>query len=335
MTDLESKKHKILYYEIIEGRSKCLDPFDKEPLYIKHFGDIDTSRFEEYYTINYEQAIAKGLPSEKDQNQYLIKEGLWDISQDKDISIKEGALSDLNDLKSKTYLFSKLNKINRDISKLEDEIYKLKQSKKQLIGLTAESYAQNKMEYYYISSSFYIDDNLKNRKFDEENFEIENVRQFNEYVNLHNNTVQKFNLKNVKFLSISDFMQGLISLSENKAYNFFGKPITMLTYYQTTMFIYAKYYSSILSTPEARKLKADIKTDPEKLGDWYSTTNNLNNKLKSSNVKDGMVFVNDATEEDLAHLNENSDQKPSNLDKLAKEKGGELGLQDLVKFFKK
>ena len=335
MIDLESKKNKILYYEIIEGRSKCLDPFDKGPLYIKHFGDIDSSKFEEYYIINYEQAISKGVPSEKEQIDYLIKEELWEAEKDKQILVKESSLKELNDLKTKAYLFSKINQINRDISKLEDEIYNLKSQKKELIGLTAEIYAQNKMEYYYIYNSFYIDDNLTRKKFEEENFEIENIKQFNQYVDLHNNVVQKFSLKNIKNLSLSDFIQGLVNLSENKAYNFFGKPVTLLTYYQTTMFIYAKYYNTILSTPEAKKLKDEIKNDADKLSDWYSTTNNLNNKLKSNNVKDGMVFVTDATEEDLSHLNQNSNTPPSSLDKLAQEKGGKLDLQDLVKFFKK
>ena len=48
-----------------------------------------------------------------------------------------------------------------------------------------------------------------------------------------------------------------------------------------------------------------------------------------------MVFVPEATEEDLSHLNENAQKPPSALDKLAEQKGGKLDLQDLVKFFKK
>lgn len=335
MTDIEIRKNKILYYEVLEGRSKCLDPFDKNPLYIKHFGDIDTSRFEEYYIINYEQSILKGVPSDKEKNKYLIDEGLWSLNKDKDILLKEEALKELNEAKLRIHLLSKLNEINKNIENLEKEMFLLKGEKKELMGLTAETYAQNKMEYYYISNSFYIDELLTKKKFDEENFEIESMSQFNRYVDLHNNIVKKFNLSNLKNLAISDFIQGLMNLSENKAYNFFGKPISVLTYYQTTMFIYAKYYNTILSSPEARRLKDETRKNPEKLTDWYTSINNLNNKLKSSNIQDGMVFVPEATEEDLSHLNENAQKPPSALDKLAEQKGGKLDLQDLVKFFKK
>jgi len=335
LTDIESKKVKILFYEIVEGKSQCLDPFTKDILYIKHFGEIDSSKFENYYLINYDQAVAKGLPTTKDQYDYLIKEGLWSEDKEKQFLLKKDNIKDLVKAKDRIYLSSKIEKINKDISKLEIELKLIEKEKSELMGLTAEIYARNKMEYHYIYNSFYIDEALKKQKFAEDNFDIESTSQFNKYVDLHNNTVEKFNIKNIQKLAISDFMQSMIGLSESKIHSFFGKPIIQLSFYQSSLFLYGKYFYNILSLPEAKRIKDETKQDPEKLMDWFLTSRNLKNKLQSSNIKEGMVFVNEATEEDLKGLNEGVDQKPSNLDKLAKEKGGQLGLQDLVKFFKK
>lgn len=335
MIDFNKKKSKILFYEIIEGRSKCLDPFDNKFLYIKHFGDLDSSRFEEFYFIHYDQAVNRGLPTEKEREKYLKEEGLWSESKDLILSNKTEELEKLNESKAKAYLISKINQNKKDIDRLEQEIKNIRKEKTDLIGLTAETYAQNKMEYNYIYNSFHTDETLKYKKFDSQDFEIESIGQFNKYVETHNKIMEKFNIKNIKYLALSEFFQNMLHLCENKAYYFFQKPLHDLTYYQTSLFSYGKYYSTVLSSSDMRKIKNEIKEDPDKLMEWYNTSKNLENKMMQNGPKEGMVFVNEATEEDLAHLNQDSPQQQSALDKLAKEKGGTLSLTDLAQFFKK
>lgn len=336
MRNLLEKKLKIVFHDILAGKSKAFDELENKKLYIKHYGDYDSFIFDEYYVNFYDKAINQGLPSEKDKLKFLIDEKVWPIQNESKIEYLASKLDKLKELKNKSHLLSKLDKIKEDIVDVETEFNSLKSKRSELLDLTAEKYAENKMEYYYILNSFYVDEDLKERKFSEESNDIETFGQLNYYVRLHNQSLEKFNLRNIKRIAVAYYSMSTISLSQNNAYYFFGKPVYTLTYYQSTYFSYANYYEKISSNPEYRNVPEDIKKDADKLIEFYSATSNLKNKLGQEKEVNGPVFVMDATEKDLDFLNKSKSSHAKNaLDKLAEEKGGTLDLNQLAQFYNK
>jgi len=336
LNPLEEKKLKIIFKEVISGKTKVYDSLAKQQLYIKHYGDYSSAALDEYYLNFYQKAIIEGLPTEKEKTQFLISEGLWSNEDDEKIKYYSNKLNTLKDLKNKTYLLSQLDKLKKEMSEINVELNTLKAKKNELLGYTAEKYTDNKVEYYYILDSYYLDENLTDKRFKENDNDIETFGQYNFYIKLHNLAISKFDIKNIKKIAVSYYMQNLLSLSKDNAYYFFGKPVYSLTYYQSSLYSYGMFYERISSSPEYSKISQEVKDDPDKLIEYYSATSNLKKKVENNKDVKGPVFVMDATEKDLDFLNQNKNNHNQNsLDNLAKEKGGALNLQDLAKFYNK
>ena len=336
MNFLEEKKLKIIFKEVISGKTKVYDNLAKQQLYIKHYGDYSSVDLDEYYLNFYQKAIAEGLPTEKEKIQFLISEDLWSDKDDEKIKYYADKLNTLKDLKSKTYLLSQLDKLKKEISEISVELNTLKAKKIELLGYTAEKHTESKVEYYYILNSYFLDENLTDKRFKEDDNDIETFGQYNFYIKLHNLAISKYNIKNIKKVAVSYYMQSLLSLSKENAYYFFGKPVYSLTYYQSSLYSYGLFYDKISSSPEYSKVSQEVKDDPDKLIEYYSATSNLKRKVENNKDVKGPVFVMDATEKDLDFLNQNKTKHNQNsLDDLAKKQGGALNLEDLAKFYNK
>jgi len=328
LIDIEEKKLKALYFEICQGHSKLI--YNNKELYIKHFGDYNLGQFEEQYFIFLKKATDSGLPSQEDKLKLLIDQEHWSTQQENDLKYKKDKLERLEKIHKNLYLKNQVEKSRKDINQLKIDIEKIEKDRKELMGIYAELYAQNKLEYIYILNSFYKDPNLNEKYFNlEEQDEIDNNLYY-QYIILHNASIEKFDIKNIKKLSLSEFLQNAIYMAEQNAYYFFKKPIYLLTYYQFSLFNYGKFFASLLSSPEAKKLDLQTKKDPEKLIDWYNALINFKVKNPNSSGK-GLNFVMGATEEDIDYLGQ---EKRVDLNELAKSKGGVLNINDLAKLSK-
>jgi hypothetical protein len=327
LIDLADKKLKLLFFEICSGASKVSNK-DKQ-FYIKHFGDFDSGEFEEYFFENYEMAKKSGLPNLEEKEKFLIEQNYWTKDKNKELEYKTAKLNNLEKTQSKLFLKSHIDKNKKEIQELRSDVKELGDEKNELLGVSAETYSQNKLEYFYILNSFYKDKALKEKLFDFYNDDVD-PNAYYEYIVIHNKTIEKFNVDNIKSLAISSFFQNAISTSNENCYYLFNKPIYSLTYYQNSIFTYGKYFSNILAMPEARKLEDGIKNNPDKLIEWYTAFINFKNKNPSGSGK-GMSFVMGANKEDMEYLKQDSKM---DMNDIANAKGGKLDIQDLAKLSK-
>lgn len=327
MINIEEKKLKLLFFEICNRYSKVLDKDDF--VYIKHYGEFDSGEFEEYFFEYYNKAKKNGLPTYSEKEKFLISENYWAEDQEKELKYKKDKLSKLERSHKDLFLKSHIDKSKKEIDQLKKEVITLSNDKKQLMGIYAESYAQSKVDFIYILNSFYKDKELKNRLLDIENYDVdENV--YYKYIILHNKTIEKFNINNIKALSLSDSFQNMINMADSNCYHFFNRAIYNLSYYQSSIYSYGKFFHTVLGIPEARKLDSSTKSNPDKLIEWYNAFVNFKSKNPKSSGK-GMSFVMGANKEDMEYLKQ--DVK-SDVNDIAKAKGGTLGIADLAKLSK-
>jgi len=328
LVNLEEKKHKLLFREICQGYSRI--DIDQEKIYIKHFGDYDFGEFEAEFFYFLEKAKKNGLPTYEERMDLLNSNGDWTKKEDSNLEYKKTKLKTLKKIHTDLFLKSQIDRSRQEMEDLTKEIEKIEKDKKDIIGIYAESFAQNKLEYIYILNSIYQDPELKHKKFEIDSDDIDN-NQYYKYISYHNKAVERFDLSEIKKISFAEFFQNLIGLSEQDAYYFYQKPIYKLTYYQMSVFSYGRFFYHVLGLPDSKKLEENIKKDPEKLMDWYNATVLFKTKHKSSGS--GMSFVVGAQKGDLEYLNQTD--KTSDLGELAKSKGGTLNMADLANFFKK
>ena len=327
MINVLDKKLKLLFFEICNRYSKVLD--GNNNVYIKHYGEFDSGEFEEYFFEYYDKAKKNGLPTYIEKEKLLISEGYWTEEQQKELKYKQEKLEKLEKIHGGLFLKSHIDKSKKEIKELKKEVLTLSNDKKELMGMYAESYAQSKIDFIYILNSFYKDKELKVKLLDVENYDIDENIYF-KYIILHNKAIEKFNIDNIKQLSLSEPFQNMISAADGNCYYLFNKPIYNLSYYQTSIYSYGKFFYTVLGLPEAKKLDSESRKNPDKLIEWYTAFVNFKSKNPNASGK-GMNFVMGANKEDMEYLKQ---EVKNDVNDMAKAKGGTLGIADLAKLSK-
>lgn len=330
MTDIAERKLKLLFFEICNKYSKVLDS-DNEDIYVKHYGEFDSGEFEEYFFEFYEKAKKNGLPTYSEKEQFIIDQKYWTKENDEELKYKKNKLSRLKKIYSDLFIKTQIDQSKKDIKDLEQRVTQLEEEKKDLIGIHAESYAQSKTDFFYIISSFYKDKELKNKLLDITDSEIDENAYY-KYIIIHNKAIEKFNHENIKKIALSESFQNMIGAAETNCYFLFNRPVYSLSYYQSSIYSYGKFFHSVLSLPESKKIESNIRNNPDKLIEWYNAFVNFKGKTSSTkSTGKNMSFVMGANQSDLNYL---AQEEQQDLNEIAKSKGGTLNIKDLAKLTK-
>lgn len=326
---------KILFSEIIKGYSKKnIDGFGN--LFFKHINNQDSADIDIYNEQFFQKAKQMGLPTEQDQEEYLIKEELWEKSKDKRIKELENFITTLKSTKSKLFLKAQIDQVNGEIEKNELELKTLKFEKKDLIGFTAEDYTSKKINEYYMYVSLFKDEFCKERFFKEADYEDLDNKQIMVLIHNYNEVNNKFNANNLKKISLAGYFSNIFYLCQDDPYIFYGKPLVELSFYQIELFSYGRYFKGIFTNSKTRPPEY-IMTDPEKLIEWYEGSKNveevMNRNSKVAQKDNVATSVVGATSEDMKRLGLKKDNETVEIDlnKEAAKKGGKLDMQDLIK----
>ena len=326
---------KILFSEIIKGYSKKnIDGFGN--LFFKHINNQDSADIDIYNEQFFQKAKQMGLPTEQDQEEYLIKEELWEKSKDKRIKELENFLTTLKSTKSKLFLKAQIDQVSDEIEKNELELKTLKFEKKDLIGFTAEDYTSKKINEYYMYVSLFKDEFCKERFFKEADYEDLDNKQIMVLIDNYNEVNNKFNANNLKKISLAGYFSNIFYLCQDDPYIFYGKPLVELSFYQIELFSYGRYFKGIFTNSKTRPPEY-IMTDPEKLIEWYEGSKNveevMNRNSKVAQKDNVATSVVGATSEDMKRLGLKKDNETAEIDlnKEAAKKGGKLDMQDLIK----
>jgi len=326
---------KIIFSEIIKGYSKK-NIEGIGILFFKHINNQDSADIDIYNQQFLDKAKNMGLPTFKEQEEYLIKEGLWEKSKDEKIKELDLFIKNLKNTKSKLFLKTQIEEINQEIDKNEAQLKALNYEKKDLIGFTAEEYTFKKINEYYMYVSLFKDERLTERFFSQEDYDELDNKEILILIKNYNDVNSKFNDHNLKKISLAGYFSNMFYLSNDDPFIFYGKPLVELSFYQIELFGYGKFFKSILSNAKTRPPQY-LMNDPDSLIEWFEGTKNvedvLNKNSKAAQKDNVATSIVGATKEDLKRLGVKREENPTDID-LAKEaakKGGKLNMEDLIK----
>jgi hypothetical protein len=144
---------------------------------------------------------------------------------------------------------------------------------------------------------------------------------------------RKFSQINLKRVALSGFFLNNFYLCKENPFTFFGKPVVELTFHQTDLFAYGRYFKHILSEMKSTP-PPDMMEDPDKLLDQYNIEQNKDSVLSPKGKEGTATTIVGATKEDLEALglkDQAQDGEVIDLNKEAEKKGGELSMEDLMK----
>lgn len=247
-------------------------------VYIKHLSHHEQVDLDILYKSYMDSGLAEGLNSESFMLTYLKEEGIWTENDEKELKDLETIIERLVEAKKVLYRKTELEVQNKIIEEHRVNYIKKKNAKDKLLGLTAESYAEKKINEHYIIESFFRDNNFQDKYITEDVFEALSDQDVRDIVKLYNDEMDVVGDRNIKLLSIQEFFQIYWGLSAEDLRSFFGIPICNLTYFQIKLASYARTFRDILSKSE--NLPEDIRNDPDKLLDYVRAGENAKEKME-------------------------------------------------------
>lgn len=326
---MERQELKLVFSEIVEGYSLTRSELFGD-LKIKHINNYDSAKTDIKNNYYFEKAVSQGLPKREEKLEYLIKEKLWDSEKDKEADRLKEMLKGMNRTKSKLFLQTQIDAIKKDIVDNEIKLSNILAEKESVIGFTAEEYANRRINEYYMHISI-LDEEGK-QLFGENEFDELEQDQVNDIMQVYEKNNRKFKAEILKKISLADFFTNIFYLCEDNVFNFYGKPVIDLTFYQIEIYSYGRYFKSIIQNSE-EKIPDHIVEDPDKLIEWAESSKNVKEVLEktSGDAESGASSIMGATKQDLAKAGIDENQDVIDLSQKAQEKGGRLTMEDMMK----
>lgn len=330
MEQSQQSKYKKAFRDIKNGFSeiKVLENL----FYLKHLSLEDQVDIDQIYDYYFNEAKSRGVPTNDETLKRLIEEKQWSNRQESLIKQEEDFIENLNKQKKVLYLRSEIQRLNTDIESAQKRLNDLKNTKASFFNRTAESYAEERVNDFYILKCLYKDKKLNQAAFEESQFDnIDSetltciIKQYSEvYKNINDNTIQ--------FLVLQDFFNLYMPFAENPT-EFYGKSVSELTYNQIKLLIYARFFKNVFQQND--KMPQEIKNDPDKIIDYVNANENAKKAIENKNNKENQATsIVGATSEDLEYIGlKTKGQKTLSLADEAKKKGGSLSMDDMMKIF--
>lgn len=330
MEQSQQSKYKKAFRDIKNGFSeiKVLENL----FYLKHLSLEDQVDIDQIYDHYFDEAKSRGVPTNDETLKRLIEEKQWSTKQESLIKQEEDFIDNLNKQKKSLYLKSEIQRVNADIELGQKRLYDLKNTKASFFNRTAESYAEERVNDFYILKCLYKDKKLSQQAFEEDQFDnIDSetltsiIKQYSEvYKNINDNTIQ--------YLVLQDFFNLYMPFAENPT-EFFGKSVCELTYNQVKLLIYSRFFKNVFQQND--KMPQDIKNDPDKIIDYVNANENAKKVIENKNNKENQASsIIGATSEDLEYVGlKAKGQKTLSLADEAKKKGGSLSMEDMMNIF--
>ena len=293
------------------------------PIYIKHFHQLDTRKILGKRKLYIAQAEERGLMTENSILKMLFQDGMWDDKSEKEIQEKKKFIENLKNSISKIVLPSKRKEhkklIDLEISKLNA----LSLEREKLIGLTAEKYAERKVNKEFFESLLFLDDAFKTSPF--EDLDYQDIETAKELTDLEGKFFNRMNDENISKAVLSPFFSPYMPYSED-VLNMFGEPLKNLTAFQLKMISYARSFLNIFKNSQ-KEIPDHIAKDPDLLIDFYNSQKTENN-AKNKGESDATTYFG-ANRNDIEQL-KNDDQEAIILTDEIKKKGGSLNMKDMM-----
>lgn len=317
-----------LFADFINGHS-CLK---QKEVYLKHPSNIDLSYGDSKYIDLIKKAQFDGILTNKEKLEILKNEKMWDNDKDRKILELKSELANLKQTKNKLFIAKQVKEVAEKILEKDKELNCLLLEKEELIGETAETYANKKANEYLILSLIFKDKNFNQNLFMEEQLEDLDYADLNEYFINYGIVSKKYDQKNLKKIAVLPSMINSIFLVEDNPELFFGRTIMKLSIYQLDAYSKLKSYKNVLTKGNSFPPE-NLYEDFDQLVSWYdssgtSYTAQTKEKKEKTNVSTSYMG---ATKDELEKIAKSKGDTPIDLVKEAEKKGGQLSFKDIIK----
>lgn len=302
------------------------------PAFIKHVNNQEQVDLDDLHEEEYEKWRKKGLPTRKEKTKELIKTGEWTEEEEKWLSSQEAYIKSMHDSKRHIILKSQIDKQNIQIEKAEKELREKIAKKEGMLINTCDSFADRRLNDFYVLSTLYKDKDLKEKYFPTKDsfFDLdEDDEEYRELIKRYNEFIELCSEFNIQSVILQDFYYSYFPFCEDTV-GFFGRSVTELTHYQLKLIIFTRVFKNILEN--GQHIPEKIKKDPQALLEYGSMSPETKQRIQDQIEGKGSASLVGGTKEDYEYLGLTPPSESGiNLQDKVKEAGGTMGMQELMK----
>ena len=327
----EQQKYRQLYRDVLRGYSELT--YGDKIIYVKHFRECDLGDIEDIDEKALAEAKEKGVPTEEEKLELLIKENLWEEKKEKHIKVLKEEMVSAKQTMSKLVLKNQINFHQKLLDKKEEELKDLLAEKRELIGYTAETYVEKKVSAEYLRHSLYKDTNIKEKFYSSEEFDEVSDTELMQITILNNYVMSLLVPDEIKNLAATAFFINGLAICTKNPMTFFGKPVAEKTNYQIDLFSNGLRYLSVLEEGK-NPTQSDMESIVS-LRKWYEAMiearHNKSIKINQNDKENQGATIFGADKQELKNLldTDNGDETVD-LSKEAKKRGGVLTMGDMI-----
>ena len=321
---MDNDKLADIIVEVFDGVTVLDSSFG--PIYIKHFHQLDTRKILSKKNTYIKEAQGKGLMTEKESLDLLIKDEMWDMDSESEIQDKKKFIENMQKSLTKIKLPSQRENHKKLIQLEQEKLNKLSFEREKLIGLTAEKYVDKKVNKEFFESLLFADKDLKISLYDD--IDYDEMNKIREISQLEGAFFKKFSDDNISRSVLSTFFAPYLPYSED-VLGMFGVPLKSLTAFQLKTLSYSRTFLNIFKNSQ-KEIPEYVSKDPELLLEFYEAQKNNNNqrKTKASEGSGGTTYFG-ANKQDIESIKE-SDEEAIRLSDEIKKKGGKLDMKQMM-----
>lgn len=309
--------------EIFDGVTVLNSSFG--PIYVRHFGQLELRRTFSQKRKFLKNASSRGLMTEKESLDLLYADEMWSEEAEESIVKKRQFIENLNKGLTRIKIPSKREQHKKMIKKEMEILENLENERAELLGLTAEKYAQKKVNQRFFENLLFEDKGFKKSVFDD--LEYSDKDKEYELNQLQEEFFTRMSDDNISRAALSPFFSPYLSYCEN-VFDMYGKPIKDLSAFELKLLTYARTFLNIFKNA-TKEIPNHVAKDPELLLDFHESQKNDRQNSKRGSDGDGGTTYFGANKQDIVQMKA-EDEDAVDLSEEMKRRGGSLGMKEFM-----
>ena len=256
---------RLTYGEICRGYSKVA--YEDRILYIKHFNSFDQTDVDTHYDAVLSETVKRGIQTEAAKLDWLNKKGWWTTEDQAAVDRDKSYIENLERTKSQLPIKSQRDVIDGQLREAQTKRNQMLEKRYRALGKTAESVADQKVQYEYVRLAFFEDATLTKPLFTRAETLQFSEQEADDLISLYVGVIQRFSQENLRRIALQPFFTNYFYICSEDIAAFYGKPIVDLTIQQVNLLSHGIYFKSIFAN---HNVPPAIAQDPDKVEDFIN-----------------------------------------------------------------
>lgn len=256
-------------------RGYSIGTYQGKDLYVRHLTHSSHIQYDDLQFRFEEYALSQGALSEEKQLEKIRAKGLWTEAKERDIARQRDTIIRFDEARKSVVLPSMQENYDRQIKEEKDKLGKLLQERVNLLGLTAELYAQRRLNDHYILTNVFADEQLTQQLYSAESFDDLGDSEVEALLAAYHTAIDPCEDANLRRLAVQSFFTDYYNLCADDSSAFYGKPVYQLTYYQVRLCNIAKYFKVLMEQIDMSKVEPAKRGDPDEIERVFTSQRNM------------------------------------------------------------